>query len=154
MANSKKHLLIEQTDRKLQVFKAVETAVVPPLGWINTIRKSLNMSMRQMGNRLNVSAQSIKEMEARESNGSITIKSLSEAANSLDMRLVYGFIPKQDSIEKMIEERAMAIAKDIVMRTHHTMKLEDQENTDERLQKAIRNRANEIITKMPKYLWD
>ena len=40
------------------------------------------------------------------------------------------------------------------MRTSHTMKLEDQENTQERLQKAIKDRAEKIKQEMPKYLWD
>ena len=70
------------------------------------------------------------------------------------MKLVYGFIPKELSIEEMIEKRAFEIAKDIVMRTSNTMQLEDQENSKARLEKAVKNRAEEIKTKMPKYLWD
>jgi hypothetical protein len=34
------------------------------------------------------------------------------------------------------------------------MKLEDQENSKIRLEKAIKNKAEEIKNKMPKYLWD
>jgi len=70
------------------------------------------------------------------------------------MQLVYGFIPKGQSIEDMIEKRAIEIAKDIVLRTSNTMQLEDQENSKARIEKAIKNRAEEIKTKMPKYLWD
>lgn len=40
------------------------------------------------------------------------------------------------------------------MRTSHTMKLEDQENREERLQKAIEDRAEQIKQEVPKYLWD
>lgn len=112
------------------------------------------MSMRQLGNRLKISAQSVKEMEEREANGSITIKLLREVANTLDMKLVYGIIPKEDTIEKIIEKRAREIAKSIVLRTSITMNLEDQENSNERIDKAIKNKAEEIKNKMPKYLWD
>jgi hypothetical protein len=54
----------------------------------------------------------------------------------------------------MIEKRALEIAKVIVQRTSNTMKLEDQANSKERIQKAIKERAEEIINKTPKILWD
>ncbi|GAH10930.1 unnamed protein product, partial [marine sediment metagenome] len=81
-------------------------------------------------------------------------KKLAEVGDALNLRLVYGFVPKEGSLEKIIEKRAYEVAKEIVMRTSHTMKLEDQENTKERLQKAIQDRAEKIKQEMPKYLWD
>ena len=112
------------------------------------------MSLRQLGNRLKISAQSVKEIEQREANGSITIKSLREVAGELDMKLVYGFVPKGESIEKIIDKRAKEVAREIVLRTSNTMKLEDQENSTERIDKSIKSKAEEIKNKMPKYLWD
>ena len=152
--NARQKLIIEQVDRKLIEFRQVENIVIPPKGWIYTIRTALKMSLRQLGKRLNITAQSVKETEEREENGSITLKSLREAGAALDLKLVYGFISKNESIEKMIESRATELAREIVLRTSQTMKLEDQENKKERLEKAIQSKANEIKTKMPKYLWD
>jgi predicted DNA-binding mobile mystery protein A len=154
MRNSKHRLLLEQTDKKLGSFRTLEKYPVPPTGWIHTIRTALNMSLRQLGARLKITAQSISEMEAREMNGSITLKGLKEAARALDMHLVYGFIPKEQSIERMIEKRATELATEIVMRTSTTMMLEDQENSAERLNKAIKSKTSEIKESMPKYLWD
>jgi hypothetical protein len=54
----------------------------------------------------------------------------------------------------MIEKRAEKIAREIVMRTSHTMALEDQENKEERLQQAIKERAYRLTLEMPKHLWD
>ena len=154
MDTSKQRLLIEQADRKLAAFRPLGTISIPEKGWIHTIRVALRMSLRQLGNRLRISPQSVREIEVRESKGSITIKGLKEVGAVLDMQLVYGFIPKGQSIEDMIEKRAIEIAKDIVMRTSNTMQLEEQENSKVRIEKAIKNRAEEIKTKMPKYLWD
>jgi predicted DNA-binding mobile mystery protein A len=95
----------------------------------------------------------VNELEKREANGSITIKSLREVASALDMNLVYGFVPKGESIEKRIENRANEVAREIVLRTSNTMKLEDQGNSNDRIEKAIKNKAEEIKNKMPKYLW-
>ena len=141
MKNNKQLLLIQQTDKKTQVFKELKSVITPSKGWINTFRKALKMSLRQLGNRLQISPQSVKEIEEREANGTITIKSMRDVANALDMQLVYGFISKHDSLE-------------IVMRTHNTMTLESQENSAERIEQAIAQKSAEIKYEMPKYLWD
>jgi predicted DNA-binding mobile mystery protein A len=154
MKTANQKLLIEQLDRKLIPFKDLEAIVIPPKGWINTTRTALKMSLRQLGNRLNISPQSVKELENRESNGSLTIKSLKEAGLALNLKLVYGFVPMDGSIEKIIENRAFELAREIVARTSQSMKLENQENKEERLKKAIEIKAREIIDKMPKILWD
>lgn len=154
MKNSKRLLLIEQLDAKLSCFKVVAEVVLPSVGWVKSIRTVIKMSLRQLGNRLNVSPQGIAEMEKREANGTITINALKEIALALDMRFVYGFVPNKGSIEEMIELRAQEIAKQIVGRTHVTMTLEDQQNSKERIEKAIKQKTEEIKYEMPKYLWD
>jgi hypothetical protein len=83
-----------------------------------------------------------------------TIKSLREIAHALDMQLVYGFVPNDGSLDALIEKRATELATKIVLRTNNTMKLEDQGNTNERIKKAIKERADEIKNEMPKILWD
>ncbi len=154
MKNTKHQLLIEQTEQKLLPFRSLEAIVIPPNGWIHTIRKSLKMSLRQLGIKLSMTAQSVKEMEEREANGTISIKSLNEAARILDMKLVYGFVSKHESLDKMIEKRAQEIAREIVLRTNNSMILEDQQNSENRINKAIEQKTTEIKTEMPKYLWD
>jgi predicted DNA-binding mobile mystery protein A len=154
MKNNKQHLLLEQIDKKLDPFKGLETTTTPTKGWINAFRNALKMSLRQLGNRLNIAPQSVKEMELREASGAITLNSLREVANALDMQLVYGFVSKHESLEQMIEKRALEMAKEIVGRTHVTMTLEDQQNSYERIQKATAQKATEIKHEMPKYLWD
>ena len=147
-------LIIDQLDRRFSSLKNLHDLSTPAKGWVYSIRTALKMSLRQLGSRLGISAQSVKEMEQREANGSITLKSLREVANALEMKVVYAIIPKDDSIEKMIEKRATEIAREIVLRTSNTMMLEDQENSKERIEKAIKNKAEEIKNKMPNYLWD
>ena len=155
MKSKKQHkLIVEQLDKKLQPFKVFSEITTPATGWIQVIRTALKMSLRQMGNRLSITPQSMKEIEQREKEGSITLKNLREAGKVLNMQLVYGFIPKDESLEKMIEQKAHEIAKEIVLRTSHNMMLEDQQNSKERIEKAIIERAEEIKNEMPGYLWD
>jgi len=150
----KKSLQLQQLNDKMLAFAALKEVAVPPSGWIKAIRTALGMSMQQLGNRLSVSKQGILDMERREKEGSITMRSLQEIARALDMQLVYGFVPNDGSLDALIEKRATELAIQIVMRTSTTMKLEDQGNTDKRIEKAIRERAEEISAKMPKILWD
>jgi len=155
MSIEKQKLVIDQLDRKFKTIQSVsELLKIPSNGWINTLRKTLNISLKQLAKKLKVSSQNINQFEQREKDGSISIQKLKEVAEALDMNLVYTFIPKDGSLDKLIEKRAIKVAKDIVMRTSHTMKLEDQENSEERLNKAIKERAEKIKNELPKYLWD
>lgn len=147
-------LKIEQLSRKLKPYKTVGKDARPSIGWVKTIRTSFGMSLEQLGDKLGITRQSAQSLEKREAKGSITIKTLEEAGRVMDMKLVYGFIPLDGSIEKLIEKKAKKLATEIVLRTSGTMKLEDQENSPERIKKAIDERTKEIIEEMPKILWN
>lgn len=149
---AKQKLIIEQLDRKLFVYKNLPD--IPQKGWIHVARTALKMSLRQLANRLDITASSVKEIEDREKNGAITIKNLKEAARALDMKLVYCLIPIDGTIDLMIERRAEELARKIVLRTANTMKLEDQAVSQARLEKSIKELAMEIKNEMPRYLWD
>lgn len=149
-----KKLIREQLDKKIDKFYNLDEVVIPPEGWIYSIRQGINMSLRQLGQRLSITPQSVKEIEEREKNGTISIKVLKQVAEALDMKFVYGFIPAEKTLEAMIEKRAEELAKRIVERTSTQMGLEDQENSPERIKKAIKEKAAEFRNDMPKMLWD
>jgi len=150
----KKSLQLQQLNSKMLSFASLKQVAIPPTGWIKAIRTAIGMSMQQLGNKLNVSKQGILDIEKREKEGSITIKSLKEIARVMDMQLVYGFVPNGGSLDALIEKRATELATKIVLRTSNTMKLEDQGNSNKRIQKAIEERAASIKNEMPKILWD
>jgi hypothetical protein len=70
------------------------------------------------------------------------------------MELVYAFVPKDGSLDTLIERKAKELATEIVLRTSNTMKLEDQEVSKKHIQKAILERTIIIKNEMPKILWD
>lgn len=151
---NKQKLLIEQLDQKLQPFSETRKVLVPQRGWINTIRTSLNMTMAQLGSKLNITRQGVKSIEKSEANGTITLNSLKDVANAMDLRLVYALVPKNGTIDDLIQIKAEKLAKKIVLRTNQNMKLEDQGIGDEKLTKTINELANEIKREMRKSLWD
>lgn len=151
---SKKSLQILQLNSKILAFASLQKMAPPPAGWLKAVRTALGMNLRQLSNRLSITRQSMQEMEQREKEGAITIKSLREAAKALDMQLVYGFVPVDGSLEELINRRAKELATQIVLRTSSSMKPEDQENSQQRIEKAIEERAILIKQEMPKTLWD
>lgn len=154
MRSTKKKLQVEQLEKKMDTLKNIALLEIPPKGWIFTIRDSLNISLRQLGNKLNITPQSVKEIEEREESKSITLKNMTEVAEALDMKLVYGFIPKDGSLQNLIEKKASALASQIVLRTSNNMSLENQENMPERINKAIEEKKAQLINELPRFLWD
>lgn len=150
----KKLLQLRQMDAKIKTYRVLSKTAFPPTGWIKAVRLALGMSLEQLGNKLSITKQSMQALEEREQSGAITIKSLREAAEALDMQLVYGFVPKDGSLDALLDRKARELARQIVLRTSTTMKLEDQENSPERIKQAIEERAADIKNEMPKTLWD
>lgn len=149
-----KKLQIEQLEKRIKLFSEVQKYPNPPTGWIKATRLALGMTMQQLGNKLSITKQSVQELENREKEGSITLKALNEAAKALDMKLVYGLVPLDGTLEKYIEKKAHEMAEEIVNRTSTSMKLEDQGVSYERIQKAIEERTKIIKQDLPKSLWD
>lgn len=154
MKTPDRKLQIEQLDRKLSPLSVLRETRPPTRGWIHAVRTTLHMSLSQLGRRLGITPASVREIEEREQHQTITLAKLIKVAHALDMDLVYGLVPRHGSIQGMIEARALELARDIVARTSHSMMLEAQENSQERLRKAVAERAEAIRREMPRYLWD
>lgn len=151
---NKQKLLIEQLDQKLQPFSKTRKILVPERGWINTIRTTLNMTMAQLGTKLNITRQGVKRIEESEANGTITLNSLKGVANAMELKFVYALVPKNGTIDNLIETKAEKLARKIVLRTNQNMKLEDQGIGDEKIAKTIKELTSEIKREMKKSLWD
>jgi len=154
MVYQKQNIVIEQVDKKLHAFNILKDTQRPTDGWVHAIRSGMKMSLRQLGQRLDVTPQSVKELETREKQGTVTLEALDKAGKALNMRLVYGFIPEEGSINEMIAHQARRVATRVVKRTSMSMNLEGQENSPERIERAIDELTEELKREMPRYLWD
>ena len=149
MRNQKK-LLLEQLDRKLKPFLGTEKVIIPDQGWIYNIRVALNITLEQLAKKLNMTKQGVKKIEEREFSESISIKSLKEIGKALDMQFVYGFVPKYNSLENLVNHKAEELARKIVLRTNQNMKLENQGNSEDQINRAIVDLTHEIKREMHK----
>ncbi len=150
----KREIVRKQLDNKLLSLQQAGEVVPPTSGWIYAFRYALNMSLRQLGQRLSITPQSVREIEEREKNGTVSLKVLRQVATALNMKFFYGFVPQDKTLEAMIEKRASELAEEIVKRASIHMSLEDQAVSEESLKMAVYEKAEEIRNDVPKLLWD
>ena len=149
-----KLLSVRQLDRKLKPFYNCRNIEVPTRGWIHNIRNSLNMTQEQLGDQLEISKQGVADIEKRESQGAISINTLKEVGQAMNLKFIYAFVPVEESFERMVEDKALKLAERIVLRTNHNMALEDQAISKERVKESIQELAQEIKAEVRKTLWD
>lgn len=142
-----------QLDKRLSALGSIEALTRPPRGWVKAIREALGMTTAQLAKRLGVSQPRVVTLEQAEAKGAITIESLERAARALDCHLVYTLVPRQ-SLDELIEERALRLARKRLATTSHTMSLEAQgvEKGDESEQ--LRRLVRQIVEKAGSELWE
>lgn len=62
------------------------------------------MTRVQLGTKLRLTKGAVQKIEERESTGQITINKLRDAGQALDMKIVYGFVPKDGAINNLIDQ--------------------------------------------------
>ncbi len=154
MKDAMQQLLIRQLTAKMKPYESISDIGKPSRGWIYCIRSTLGMSLRQLGDRLNMTPQGVRKLESNEAHGKITMKKMEDLARALEMDFVYGFVSWHGGLEQMIEHRAQQLAQEIVARTHQTMVLEDQQISKEKLKEEVKDLTATIVSEMPKHIWD
>jgi predicted DNA-binding mobile mystery protein A len=125
---------------------------IPRLGWMRLIRQALGMASRQLAKRLECSPSNIRALERREKNGSITLESLNRAAQAMNCRCVYFFVPNKP-FDQLLEDQAHAIAKKHLSTVGHSMELEMQGLSAQQKEQQENDLAQELLRGNPKELW-
>ena len=142
-------------DKKVRTWKKVRKMKVPPSGWLKAIRKSLGMSTTQLAKAIGVQHSSILRLEKREAQGKASIESLRKAARAMNCTLVYSIVPQIgfENLEDIINERAIALAHDLMKNAEHTMRLEAQGLSKRDIKVQTFQLANELKSKRDSRLW-
>jgi len=128
-------------------------SMLPPEGWLRTIRSALGMSGPQLASRLGVSKARISKAEKDEISGSLTLKTMQNMAEAMGCKFVYAVIPAME-VEKMIKRQAIKKAQEKVKSASTHMALEAQALSKDQLAFEIERIAAEIVAKMPADLWN
>lgn len=139
-------------DKRFSSIKAVELAR-PPMGWLRAIRQALGMNAAQYAHRLGVKPQRIAALEKAEVNGTASLKTLRQAAEALECKLVYAIVP-ETSLNDMLHIRAKKRAEQELRRVHHTMRLENQALGNNDLTVERQRLIDELLAGSLRRLWE
>jgi len=123
----------------------------PKNGWIKTIRQALSMPLTFVANKLNISEQSVNQLENNEAFETISLKSLRKLAEAIDCELHYAIIPRERSLQKIIKKRAEFKARLIIKEVNKTMELEDQKI--ENSENSVKLLTKDFTENLNKNLW-
>jgi predicted DNA-binding mobile mystery protein A len=147
-----RRIMREQLDKTFNRLSEIKHLNPPVKGWLRSIREALGLSGKQLGERMGVSQPRIVQMEKDELSGSVTLKTMRQAAEALDCVFVYALVPCT-SLEETIREQAKKVAQKRLSRTNHTMLLEDQSVSDDERKKMFDAKVEELIREMPRDFW-
>jgi len=148
--NRYSNIKLSQLDQKV---KSLSNIDLPRKGWINKVRTSLDISYAYLAKKLNSSPQLVNIFENNEVDGTITLNTLKKVAEALDCNLVYAFVPKDKSFEKLVENKADKIADYIISRTSNSMNLEMQKLSKPEILRQKKQMKNDILQNNLKNLW-
>ena len=125
MQNTKSDEARELLDEKFRSFKPISKFTPPSKGWVRTIRRAIGMNSRQLAIRLGQSQPRVADIEKREIDSAVTLRTLKRVAQALDCHFVYALVPNE-TLEKMVRQQATKIASRRLRTVTHTMALENQ----------------------------
>jgi len=146
------NLRLEQIQTTVNAYAVLRTKRTPPRGWLKEVREALGRTERQQAERLNIASSTLHKSEQSEADERISLGQLRKLADALDCELVYALIPRMP-LPQVVQEQAEKLAKAEVFGVAHTMALEDQKPADERIQKQVTRRAEELLRGKWSDLW-
>jgi predicted DNA-binding mobile mystery protein A len=152
MKKAFKKLMREQAQEMLDRFSGLKDETVPGGGWLRLMRTALGLTSAQLAHKLGMSQANIMRIEKSEADGTITLKTLSRVAEAMNCKVVYGLIPEK-SIDDLLKEKALGIAKKRVERINHTMRLEGQGLSEQELKREEDALVQELLEGNLKELW-
>lgn len=114
-------------DRRFNLLRdLVPHTAVPRGGWVQAVREALGMSAADLAQRMHVAETAVFSLERNERAGRARLDTLRRAAEAMDCELVYAIVPRRP-LEQIVDDRARAVAADLLGHVPHSMLLEDQQ---------------------------
>lgn len=142
-----------QLDQMSKALNGIQIPARPSVGWVQSIRKAVGMTTRQLAERMGVTQSTVVALEQSEAHDKITLTSLHRAADALDCELHYVLVPRQN-LRAKVESRALSVASKTVGNVTHTMRLEDQEPSSNFAESIVHQEAVKILTGRWGKLWE
>jgi predicted DNA-binding mobile mystery protein A len=93
-------------DEEMKPFRTAGRQPNPTNGLLRAVRKTLGIPLTEVAVKAGVVLSTVTDLERRELEGTITMRSLARIAEALDCKVVYGVVPmKGRTLEYLAEER-------------------------------------------------
>ncbi len=135
-------LAVDQVNRRMKAIRKIIPDTRIRTGWIRYLRQSLNMTLKQLANRTNLSTPTVAQAERGEAAGKITISTLKTMAHAMECEFIYAFVPRTD-IDIIMKNAAQEKAKKLLANADTHMTLEDQ-----RVKQSIEERINRLADQL------
>lgn len=140
-------------DKVNQAASNLQGIVIPPEGWLCTVRNALGMSAAALARRLSKSRALVSNTEKAELDGGVTLKTMRSMAEAMNCRFVYAIVP-EESVEDIISAQAQAKAKWQVMEAGKHMALEQQSLSQKQIAFEIEQLQHDMLKDIPANFWD
>ena len=127
--------------------------ILPPEGWLRTVRKALGMSGAQLAKRLGVTRARVAQAETAELFGGVTLKTMEAAAAAMGCRFIYAVVPPK-RIDEIIAAQAKKNAMAVVGTASKHMALESQAMSNDQIELETERIARDLIHEMSPDFWD
>lgn len=155
MKISSKNLMKQRVviEKKITKWLPNRNDPIPPSGWIKAIRRAFGISTRQLAKLLDVNIGSVHTLEKREAKGKATLEVIEKAAKAMNCKLIYAIVPKEpyQNLDAIIQEKTIKLAKEIIEKVEHSMRLEKQGS--EITREHIERLAKELKEKIDPRIW-
>lgn len=126
----------------------------PPEGWVATTRKALGITGAQLGRLTGKTRATISAAEKSEREGGITLQNLGALAEAMNCRLVYAFVPREESVSTLLAAQARRKAEALVSKASAHMALEKQALPSEERARQVELLAEELLRERPSEIWE
>lgn len=126
----------------------------PGVGWARAIREALGMTRDQLAARIGLRGPTVATLERNEARGTITLESLEKLAQGMGCRVVYAIVPAEGrTLEDIVRDRALHVARERLSRVSHSMKLEDQALDRRREKQQLERVVASLLAGSRRNLW-
>lgn len=146
----KQHQLRQILDQKIKTLN-----VTIKNGWAKSVRNALGISARQLAQLMEASPNTVSQIESGEIKKTLSLKSLSRAADAMECELVYMIRPKKNykSFDDILEKKSLALAQKISEGVAHSMDLEQQGVHKKTTQTQIKSLAQDLKINLDSRMW-
>lgn len=128
--------------------------IVPPEGWVTTLRKALGITGAQLGRLTGKTRATISAAEKSERDGGITLQNLGALAEAMNCKLVYALVPNEGSVGDVINAQARKKAETLVSKASAHMALEKQGLKLEERARQIQLLSQDLLRERPSEIWE